>query len=68
MNIGDLVKVSIVYTGHGAYTMKNSKIAMIIEGPNEVGKVKLLMSDGSSVWRHSSEVEYMPKKGGYLKQ
>lgn len=68
MKVGDLVRVSIVYTGHGAYAMKNSKIAMIIEGPNEVGNINLLFSDGSASWRHCSEVEYLPKDKGYLKE
>ena len=68
MNVGDLVRISITYTGHGAYAMKDSKIAMIIEGPNEVGKIKLLMSDGSTSWRHCSEVEYLPKNLQYLKE
>lgn len=68
MKAGDLVRVKIKLTAHGLYEEENAKIAMIIEGPNEVGKVKLLFSDGSANWRHSAEVEYMPKGGNYLKQ
>ena len=68
MNIGDLVKVSIVCTGHGAYAMKESKIAMIIEGPNEVGNIKLLLSNAEIRWAHCSEVEYLPRTRSYLKE
>jgi len=39
---------------------------MIIEGPNEAGKIKLLLSNGKAFWKHTSEVEYMPKDKRYL--
>ena len=68
MKVGDLVRISIVYTGHGAYAMKDTKLAMIVEGPNEVGNIRVLLSDGSTSWKHCSEVEYLPKKKGYLKE
>ena len=68
MKIGDLVRVKDTYTSHGIYEGEKYRIAMIVEGPNEVGKVRLLMSDGSSLWHHSSEVEYLPKREGYLKE
>ena len=44
------------------------QIAMIIEGPNEVGKLKALLSSGKTTWAHSTEVEYLPKERGYLKE
>ena len=65
MKIGDLVRVPHTYTSH---EVCEGRIAMIVEGPNEVGKVRLLLSDGSSIWRHSTEVEYLPKEGVYLKK
>ena len=58
MKVGDLVRV-----GHVA---DEGKIAMIIEGPNEAGKIKLLLSNGKAFWKHTSEVEYMPKDKRYL--
>ena len=58
MKVGDLVRV-----GHVA---DEGKIAMIIEGPNEAGKIKLLLSNGIAFWKHCSEVEYMPKDKRYL--
>tara|TARA_B100001564_G_scaffold301229_1_gene268484 strand:- start:1803 stop:2057 length:255 start_codon:yes stop_codon:yes gene_type:complete len=68
VKVGDLVKISIKFTGHGTYEEDEPKIAMIVEGPNEVGKIKLLLSDGSTSWRHSSEVDCMPRMKEYLKQ
>lgn len=68
MNVGDLVKIRLKFTGHGFYEEEDTqKVAMIIEGPNEVGKIKLLLSSGDVIWRHSAEVEYFPRKG-YLAQ
>ena len=68
MKVGDLVKIRDIFTAHGLYESEESKIAMIIEGPNEVGKIKLLLPSGEIVWRHSAEVEYLPKQRQYFKQ
>jgi len=69
MNVGDLVRITYTATlEKNRYGTGESKIAMIIEGPNEAGKIKLLMSNGKSLWKHTSEVEYMPKDTGYLKE
>ena len=68
MNVGDLVRIKIRFTAHGLYEEREDKIAMIVEGPNEVGNIKLLLPDGKSIWRHSAEVEYLPKRKGYLKE
>ncbi len=68
MNIGDLVKVKDIFTSHGLYELEEGRVAMILDGPNEVGKIKLLLSNGDVVWRHSAEVEYLPRTGGYLKE
>lgn len=67
MKTGDLVKVKNIFTSHGLYELEEGKVAMIIEGPNEVGKIKLLLSSGDIVWRHSAEVEYLPRNRDYLK-
>lgn len=56
MNIGDLVKY------------KESMIVMIAEGPNEVGNIRILLSDGRTNWVHTSDVRLIPKKGAYLKK
>ena len=68
MKVGDLVRVRDVITAHGSYESEESKIAMIVEGPNEIGKIKLLLSSGEVVWKHSAEVEYFPRRRNYLKQ
>jgi len=68
MNIGDLVRIGSISTSHGAYDWREEKIGMIVEGPNEVGKIRVLFSNGQKLWLHSSDVEYMPKEGNYLKQ
>ena len=56
MKVGDLVKY------------KGDKIVMIAEGPNEVGNIRILLSDGRTSWIHTSEVRLIPKTGNYLKQ
>ena len=68
MNIGDLVRIRTTFTAHGTYESDDDRMAMIIEGPNEVGKIKLLLSNGEVVWRHTAEVDYLPRKRNYLKQ
>ena len=73
MKIGDLVKIKEKFTAHGSYMFVGGDyiaehIAMIIEGPNEVGKIKLLLSTGETTWKHAAEVEYLPKGKGYLKE
>jgi len=69
MKVGDLVRITyITETEKSRHVGDDTKIAMIIEGPNEVGKIKLLLSSGLAFWKHASEVEYMPKDSGYLKQ
>ena len=68
MQVGDLVRMKHCFTGHGAYEEDPSSVAIIILGPNEVGKVRLLMPNGDLVWRHSDEVEYLPNNRQYLKQ
>ena len=67
MKIGDLIRVKDIFTSHGIYEGENYKIGMILEGPNEVGKIRILFSSGDKKWLHSAEVEYIPK-GGYLKR
>ena len=67
MNIGDLVKITYAATlERSRLNDDESKIAMIIEGPNEAGKIKLLLSNGKAFWKHTSEVEYMPRSKRYL--
>lgn len=64
MKTGDLVRVKDVY---GTYRNEEYRIAMILEGPNEVGKIKVLYSCGSKSWLSSMDVEMVPV-GGYLKE
>ena len=56
MKVGDLVRY------------KNKMIVMIAEGPNEVGSIRILLSDGRTNWVHTSDVRLMPKVEGYLKE
>ena len=67
MKVGDLVKITYdTEYERSRYAEDEKKIAMIIEGPNEVGKIKILLSSGLAFWKHVSEVEYMPKDRRYL--
>ena len=69
MKVGDLVRITYTATlERSKLSDDESKIAMIIEGPNEVGKIKVLLSNGMAFWKHTSEVEYMPKESRYLKR
>lgn len=67
MKIGDLVKIGPRYDTSSS-KIYQGLIAMIVEGPNEVGKIRLILPNGTSIWKHSSEVEYLPKAPEYLKQ
>ena len=68
MKVGDLVRVKHVSTGHGSYEFDSDAVALIVEGPNEVGKIKVLFTDGWITWLHSSEIEYVPKERMYLRE
>lgn len=68
MKVGDLVAIKDVFTAHGVYESDKKEIGMIILGPNEVGKIRVLMSSGERIWLHCSEVEFMPKERRYLKE
>jgi hypothetical protein len=60
MKIGDLIRIKDIFTSHGIYEGEDYKIGMIVEGPNEVGKIRILFSSGERRWLHSGEVEYVP--------
>ena len=68
MKIGDLISISTAFTAHGSYDLQEQKIGMIVEGPNEVGKIRVLMSSGQKLWLHCAEVEILPKNRRYLKE
>ncbi len=69
MKVGDLIKIKRVFTTMDHYPFEEIvQIAMIIEGPDEFGKLKALLSSGKTTMVHSTEVEYLPKKRGYLKE
>lgn len=68
MKVGDLVKVRSLFTAHGSYELDNDVVGMIVEGPNEVAKIRVLLSTGEKMWLHSEEVEYMPKERRYLRK
>ena len=68
MKVGDLIVIRSLFTAHGSYDMGNNKIAMIVEGPNEVGKIRVLTSSGQRMWLHCNEVDLLPKSRRYLKE
>lgn len=68
MKVGDLIKIKDIFTSHGIYEGSEYAIGMIIAGPNEVGKIRVLLSSGRRVWIHSGEVEYVPAEKKYLKE
>ena len=69
MKVGDLIKIKKIFTTMDHYPFDEQvQIAMIIDGPNEVGKLKALLSSGKYMWVHCTEVEYLPKEREYLKQ
>ena len=68
MKIGDLVLIRRLLTSHGGYDLPEERIAMIVEGPNDAGKIRVLLSSGQKMWLHCAEVEYLPKERRYLKQ
>ena len=68
MKVGDLVSIRRLITSHGGYDLPEGRIGMIVEGPNEAGKIRVLLSTGQKMWLHSAEVEYLPKERRYLKQ
>lgn len=70
MKVGDLVKYSGSYMTVDYSFMPSERIAMIVEGPNEVGNIRILLSNGNSTWVHCSDVSYFPKEKSrnYLKE
>lgn len=62
MKVGDLVKYLEPQMTVDFYPMPNERIAMIIQGPNEVGNIRILLSNGKPIWVHSSDVSYLPRK------
>ena len=68
MKVGDLVTIKNLFTAHGVYELPEEKIAMIVEGPNEVGKIRVLLSDGQKMWIHSAETNLLKKERRYLKE
>lgn len=68
MRVGDLVKIKDIFTAHGLYESEECRVAMIIEGPNEVSKIKLLLSNGDIIWCHTGEVQYLPKERKYFQE
>ena len=68
MKIGDLIKIKDIFTSHGTYEGDIHQIGMIIEGPNEVGKIKVLLATGQKMWVYSGEVEYLSAARRYLKE
>ena len=43
MKVGDLITIKSLFTAHGSYGLDDDVIGMIVEGPNEVGKIRVLL-------------------------
>ena len=69
MKVGDLVRLIDTFTTVDFVKVPNEKIVMIIEGPNEVGNVKVLLPNAKTKWVHCSDVEYYTRNTrSYLKE
>tara|TARA_B100001248_G_C26956777_1_gene264103 strand:- start:182 stop:391 length:210 start_codon:yes stop_codon:yes gene_type:complete len=69
MKVGDLVRLIDTFTTVDFVNMPNEKIVMIIEGPNEVGNIKVLLPNAKTKWVHCSDVEYYTRNTrSYLKE
>ena len=69
MKVGDLVRLIDTFTTVDFVNMPNEKIVMIIEGPNEVGNIKVLLPNANTRWVHCSDVEYYTRNTrSYLKE
>ena len=69
MKVGDLVRLIDVFTTVDFVNIPNEKIVMIIEGPNEVGNIKVLLPNAKTKWVHCSDVEYYTRNTrSYLKE
>ena len=68
MRVGDLVKYTESYMTVDLYPVPQERIAMIVEGPNEVGNVRILLPNGKSAWVHCSDVSYLSRERSYLKE
>ena len=68
MKVGDLIRIKDIFASDGIYEGSEYIVGMIIAGPNEVGKIRVLLSSGQRLWLHAGEVEYMPKERRYLKK
>ena len=69
MKVGDLVKLIDTFVTVDYINIPETKIVMIIEGPNEVGNVKVLLPNAKTRWVHCSDVEYYIKNTrSYLKE
>ena len=69
MKVGDLVKLIDTFVTVDFINVPEVKIAMIIEGPNDVGNIKVLLTNGKAKWVHCSDVQYFPRNDrNYLKE
>ena len=69
MKVGDLVKLIDTFVTVDFINVPEEKIVMIIEGPNEVGNIKVLLPNAKTKWVHCSDVEYYTRNTrSYLKE
>jgi hypothetical protein len=68
MKIGDVVKLTEEFVTTDFCHVGEEHTVMIIDGPNEVGNIKVLLPTGSTRWLHRSAVKCYRDKGVYLKK
>ena len=68
MNVGDIVELTYEFTTVDFCHIGDRKTVMIVEGPNEVGNIRILLPNGTLKWVHCSDISYAPSKRRYLKE
>ena len=68
MRVGDIVELTEEFVTVDFCHFGDSKVVMIIEAPNEVGNIRVLLPSGSIRWVHCSDISYPVKRRSYLKQ
>ena len=68
MKVGDIVRLTEQFITVDHCYVGDYKTVMIVEGPNEVGNIRVLLPDASTRWVHCSDVEYFIHTRRYLKE
>ena len=68
MKVGDIVRLTEQFITVDHCYVGEYKTVMIVEGPNEVGNIRVLLPNASTRWVHCSDVEYLTQTRRYLKE